>query len=164
LTDLNSNLHLNKYNNTGSRFLPKFETTTEGFTSLKMVPRTDAKEKDPSPHTAQALSSKKYTWDQSQFDFTQNAKETFEIGMHIFDYYFIQIYIYIFISCNKNDCTNIYFLDCEEEMVSLRSETGTRTTVVIKLKGDIDLMVTPLALESFQKYVIQFYVYLFLKI
>lgn len=37
-------------------------------------------------------------------------------------------------------------------MVSLRSETGTRTTVVIKLKGDIDLMVTPLALESLQKY------------
>lgn len=45
------------------------------------------------------------------------------------------------------------FSDCEEEMVSLRSETGTRTTVVIKLKGDIDLMVTPLALESLQKYV-----------
>jgi len=46
----------------------------------------------------------------------------------------------------------MYFSDCEEEMVSLRSETGTRTTVVIKLKGDIDLMVTPLALESLQKY------------
>lgn len=42
-------------------------------------------------------------------------------------------------------------------MVSLRSETGTRTTVVIKLKGDIDLMVTPLALESLQKYVEQIY-------
>lgn len=38
-------------------------------------------------------------------------------------------------------------------MVSLRSETGTRTTVVIKLKGDIDLMITPLALESLQKYI-----------
>lgn len=45
----------------------------------------------------------------------------------------------------------ICLLDCEEEMLSLRSETGTRTTVVIKLKGDIDLMVTPLALESLQK-------------
>ncbi|XP_025405724.1 uncharacterized protein KIAA1109 isoform X4 [Sipha flava] len=106
----------------GSRFLPKFETTTEGFTSLKMVSRTDIKEKEPSPLTASTHTSKKYTWDQSQFDFTQNAKETFEI-------------------------------DCEEEMVSLRSETGTRTTVVIKLKGDIDLMVTPLALESLQKFV-----------
>lgn len=51
------------------------------------------------------------------------------------------------------------FLDCEEEMVSLRSETGTRTTVVIKLKGDIDLMVTPLALESLQKYVIELNIY-----
>lgn len=51
------------------------------------------------------------------------------------------------------------FSDCEEEMVSLRSETGTRTTVVIKLKGDIDLMVTPLALESLQKYVIDLNIY-----
>lgn len=47
---------------------------------------------------------------------------------------------------------NISILDCEEEMISLRSETGTRTTIVIKLKGDIDLMITPLALESLQKY------------
>lgn len=69
---------------TGSKFLPKFETTAEGFTSLKMVPRNDAKEKEPSPLTAQTQSSKKYTWDQSQFDFTQNAKETFEIGMLIY--------------------------------------------------------------------------------
>lgn len=61
--------------------MPKFETTAEGFTSLKMVPRTDAKEKEPSPHTAQTQSSKKYTLDQSQFDFTQNAKETFEMGI-----------------------------------------------------------------------------------
>jgi len=48
-----------------------------------MVPRTDSKEKEPSPLNAQTQSSKKYTWDQSQFDFTQNAKETFEIGMFI---------------------------------------------------------------------------------
>lgn len=52
------------------------------------------------------------------------------------------------------ECFNIIsILDCEEEMISLRSETGTRTTIVIKLKGDIDLMVTPLALESLQKFV-----------
>lgn len=61
--------------------MPKFETTVEGFTSFKMVPRTDAKEKEPSPLTQ---SSKKYTWDQSQFDFTQNAKETFEIGISLY--------------------------------------------------------------------------------
>lgn len=54
------------------------------------------------------------------------------------------------------ECFNIIsILDCEEEMISLRSETGTRTTIVIKLKGDIDLMVTPLALESLQKYKIE---------
>jgi len=54
-----------------------------------MVPRTDSKEKEPSPHNAQTPSSKKYTWDQSQFDFTQNAKETFEIGMCIFNIIFL---------------------------------------------------------------------------
>lgn len=75
--------------------MPKFETTAEGFTSLKMVPRTDVKEKEPSPLTAQTQSSKKYTWDQSQFDFTQNAKETFEIGIYIFKYY-----KYYFKECN----------------------------------------------------------------
>lgn len=45
-------------------------------------------------------------------------------------------------------------------MVSLRSETGTRTTIVVKLKGDIDLMVTPLALESLQKFVTKLFIYL----
>lgn len=63
--------------------MPKFETTAEGFTCLKMVPRIDTKEKEPSPLTAQTQASKKYTWDQSQCDFTQNAKEAFEIGMYI---------------------------------------------------------------------------------
>lgn len=87
----------------GSRFLPKFETTAEGFTSLKMVHRTDAKEKEPSPLTAQ--SSKKYTWDQSQFDFTQTAKETFEIGIYIV---FIIDFIFLFLFfCNKGICMSI---------------------------------------------------------
>ncbi|XP_050533025.1 transmembrane protein KIAA1109 homolog isoform X6 [Daktulosphaira vitifoliae] len=106
----------------GSRHVPKFEVTHEGFTSLKMVQRTDSKEKEPSPLTAQTQSTKKYTWDQPQFDYTQNSKEVFEI-------------------------------DCEEEMLSLRSETGTRTTIIIKFKGDIDLMITPLVLESLQKFI-----------
>lgn len=54
-----------------------------------MVPRTDSKEKEPSPLNTQTQSSKKYTWDQSQFDFTQNAKETFEIGMFPYSIAFI---------------------------------------------------------------------------
>lgn len=61
--------------------MPKFETINEGFTSLKMVPRAEAKERESSPLAAQPQSSRKYPWDQSQFDFTQNAKEAFEIGM-----------------------------------------------------------------------------------
>jgi len=60
-----------------------------------MVPRTDSKEKEPSPLNAQTQSSKKYTWDQSQFDFTQNAKETFEIGMCTYNItYFLFHYYY----------------------------------------------------------------------
>jgi len=62
-----------------------------------MVPRTDSKEKEPSPLSAQTQSSKKYTWDQSQFDFTQNAKETFEIGMLTYDiiiHYYTNLFIF----------------------------------------------------------------------
>lgn len=77
--------------------MPKFETIAEGFTSLKMVPRTEIKEKEPSPPTAQTQTTNKYTWDQSQFEFTQNAKETFEIGIlhqHIFELYnIIQFFV-----------------------------------------------------------------------
>lgn len=58
-----------------------------------MVPRTDVKEKEPSPLTAQTQTTNKYTWDQSQFDFTQNAKETFEIGIvYIFIYYLYKVF------------------------------------------------------------------------
>jgi len=53
-----------------------------------MVPRTDSREKEPSPLNPQTQSSKKYTWDQSQFDFTQNAKETFEIGTYNITYFY----------------------------------------------------------------------------
>ena len=42
---------------------------------------------------------------------------------------------------------------CEEELLSCQNEFGTRTTVILKLKGDLDIMLSPLVLESLQKYV-----------
>lgn len=39
----------------------------------------------------------------------------------------------------------------QEEFLSLRNDSGTRTTIIIKMKGDVDIMVTPLILESFQR-------------
>ncbi|XP_046668210.1 transmembrane protein KIAA1109 homolog isoform X3 [Homalodisca vitripennis] len=41
----------------------------------------------------------------------------------------------------------------QEELLSLRNESGTRTTLVVKMKGDIDIMVSPLVLESLQRFI-----------
>nr|CAD7595535.1 unnamed protein product [Timema genevievae] len=41
--------------------------------------------------------------------------------------------------------------DCEEELLNLQNEYGNRTTLIIKLKGDMDVMITPLVLESLQR-------------
>ncbi|KAK9874269.1 hypothetical protein WA026_002622 [Henosepilachna vigintioctopunctata] len=41
----------------------------------------------------------------------------------------------------------------EEELVSSPTYGGNRTTVIIKLKGDMDIMVSPLLLESLQRFV-----------
>ncbi|XP_063234537.1 bridge-like lipid transfer protein family member 1 isoform X2 [Bacillus rossius redtenbacheri] len=43
--------------------------------------------------------------------------------------------------------------DSERELLLLQNDLGTRTTVVIKLKGDMDVMVTPLVLESLQRFI-----------
>ena len=42
---------------------------------------------------------------------------------------------------------------CEEEFLSSQNEYGTKSTVIIKLKGDLDIMLSPLVLESLQRYV-----------
>ncbi|XP_034234984.1 transmembrane protein KIAA1109 isoform X3 [Thrips palmi] len=43
--------------------------------------------------------------------------------------------------------------DCEEELLALHTEMGTRTTVIIKFKGDVDIMLSPLVLESLQRFI-----------
>jgi len=42
---------------------------------------------------------------------------------------------------------------CEEELLASQNEYGTKSTVIVKLKGDLDIMLSPLVLESLQRYV-----------
>lgn len=41
----------------------------------------------------------------------------------------------------------------EEELLSSQNDAGFRTLVIIKLKGDLDVMISPLLLESLQRLV-----------
>jgi hypothetical protein len=44
-------------------------------------------------------------------------------------------------------------IGCDEELLASQNEYGTKTTVILKLKGDLDIMLSPLVLESLQRYV-----------
>ncbi|KAJ8982559.1 hypothetical protein NQ317_005030 [Molorchus minor] len=41
----------------------------------------------------------------------------------------------------------------EEELLSSQGDAGSRTIVIVKLKGDLDVMISPLLLETFQRFV-----------
>ncbi|KAG5893448.1 hypothetical protein JTB14_012167 [Gonioctena quinquepunctata] len=41
----------------------------------------------------------------------------------------------------------------EEELLSSSNDTGARTVVIVKLKGDLDVMISPLLLETLQRFV-----------
>ncbi|KAL0113128.1 hypothetical protein PUN28_012379 [Cardiocondyla obscurior] len=41
----------------------------------------------------------------------------------------------------------------EEELLAILHETGLRTTVIVKFKGDVDIMLSPMVLESFQRFI-----------
>jgi hypothetical protein len=41
----------------------------------------------------------------------------------------------------------------EEELLSNQTDAGCRTIVIVKLKGDLDIMISPLLLESLQRFV-----------
>ncbi|KAK6639579.1 hypothetical protein RUM43_007852 [Polyplax serrata] len=41
----------------------------------------------------------------------------------------------------------------EEEMLSTSCEAGSRSTIVVKFKGDFDVIITPLVLESLQRFI-----------
>uniref|UniRef100_A0A8D8LL87 Uncharacterized protein KIAA1109 n=1 Tax=Cacopsylla melanoneura TaxID=428564 RepID=A0A8D8LL87_9HEMI len=109
----------------GSKYLPKYDIITEGFTCLKMITRsspgvTNQKEKEAS---SSRTPTSVYPWD-NQAD-PSNVKKLDEIEQ------------------NK----------VQEELISMRHESGTKTTVVIKMKGDIDIFITPLSLESLQRFI-----------
>lgn len=44
-------------------------------------------------------------------------------------------------------------LHVEDELLAAQHETGFRTTVIVKLKGDVDIMVSPMVLESLQRFI-----------
>lgn len=39
----------------------------------------------------------------------------------------------------------------EEELLGFQSDVGSRTSFIVKLKGDIDVMISPLLLEALQR-------------
>ncbi|XP_039287951.1 LOW QUALITY PROTEIN: transmembrane protein KIAA1109 [Nilaparvata lugens] len=107
----------------GSRYTPRFEALTEGFTSLKMINRSgkDMNQcNSPPPHSGKTPTHP-YNWDHTEI-FNPNTSNDIDAGI-------------------------------QEELLSLRNESGTRTTVVIKMKGDVDVLVSPLVLESLQRFI-----------
>ncbi|KAF7987765.1 hypothetical protein HCN44_003628 [Aphidius gifuensis] len=115
----------------GGRYIPKFETLNEGFTSLKMMTRQDtspmtaAAESTPGATTSSGVNktpTHPYLWDNSTLIQSENEDD--------------------------NNGTNI-----EDEFLTTQNETGSRTTVIVKLKGDLDIMISPLMLESLQRFI-----------
>ncbi|XP_012270662.1 uncharacterized protein KIAA1109 isoform X2 [Orussus abietinus] len=102
----------------GGRYVPKFDTVTEGFTSLKMITRSDG---SPAASSSNKTPTHPYLWDNSAL---------------------IQ-------SEGEDDSTT----HDEEELLAAQHETGSRTTVIVKMKGDVDIMLSPLVLESLQRFV-----------
>ncbi|XP_063974640.1 bridge-like lipid transfer protein family member 1 isoform X5 [Diachasmimorpha longicaudata] len=102
----------------GGRYVPKFETVSEGFTSLKMVTRSDA---SPLAGSSNKTPTHPYLWDSSALIQSESEED----------------------NTTKD----------EEELLAVQHETGSRTTVIVKLKGDADIMVSPMVLESLQRFI-----------
>ncbi|XP_069702783.1 bridge-like lipid transfer protein family member 1 isoform X3 [Periplaneta americana] len=103
----------------GGRYSPKFETLTEGFTSLKMITRLSG-DHHGTPPPPSKTPTHPYAWDESAF--LGSESDDLETG-------------------------------CEEELLALQNEYGTRTTLILKMKGDVDIMLSPLVLESLQRFI-----------
>ncbi|XP_065331514.1 bridge-like lipid transfer protein family member 1 isoform X1 [Cloeon dipterum] len=102
----------------GGKYVPKFEMITEGFTTLKMLSRSQ----EYNHFTPPASSNKQtpthpYMWDNATF--------------------------------LQSDGSG----DVEEEILAFQNEHGTRTTIIVKSRGDIDIMISPLVLESLQRFI-----------
>ncbi|XP_076753670.1 transmembrane protein KIAA1109 homolog tweek isoform X3 [Xylocopa sonorina] len=102
----------------GGRYVPKFETVTEGFTSLKMITRSDG---SPVANSSNKTPTHPYLWDST----TINCME------------------------GEEDHTT----HNKEELLTVQHESGSRTTVIVKFKGDVDIMLSPMVLESLQRFI-----------
>ncbi|KAH0953833.1 hypothetical protein HN011_011903 [Eciton burchellii] len=102
----------------GGRYVPKLDTVTEGFTSLKMVTRSDG---SPVASSSNKTPTHPYLWDD--------------------------------ISLNQTEGEDDHAMHGEEELLAILHETGSRTTVIAKFKGDVDIMISPMVLESLQRFI-----------
>ncbi|XP_051162533.1 transmembrane protein KIAA1109 homolog isoform X5 [Leptopilina boulardi] len=102
----------------GGRYVPKYETLTEGFTTLKMITRIDG---SPKACSSNKTPTHPYVWDSATL-----------------------------ISSEGEDDNATHD---EEELLAMQHETGSRTTVIVKLKGDLDIMISPMVLESLQRFI-----------
>ncbi|XP_024891805.1 uncharacterized protein KIAA1109-like isoform X13 [Temnothorax curvispinosus] len=102
----------------GGRYIPKLETVTEGFTSLKMITRSDG---SPVASSSNKTPTHPYLWDD--------------------------------ISLNQREGEEDNAMHNEEELLAILHETGLRTTVIVKFKGDVDIMLSPMVLESLQRFI-----------
>ncbi|XP_061939071.1 bridge-like lipid transfer protein family member 1 isoform X15 [Apis cerana] len=102
----------------GGRYVPKFETVTEGFTSLKMITRSDG---SPIANSSNKTPTHPYLWDSTTINHMEGEED--------------------------------HTAHNKEELLTAQHENGSRTTVIVKFKGDVDIMLTPMVLESLQRFI-----------
>lgn len=110
----------------GGRFVPHMDTLTEGFTLLKMVPRVNVA----GAGTPEAPAGR-----------TSTSPPTYS---SVWDGPGSDVPL---------QCDNGSGGDEEELLLASRTESGSRTAVMVKLQGDMDITVTPLLLECLQRFV-----------
>ncbi|XP_026670200.1 transmembrane protein KIAA1109, partial [Ceratina calcarata] len=102
----------------GGRYVPKLETVMEGFTSLKMITKSDG---SPVANSSNKTPTHPYLWDSSTINHMEGEEDHTD--------------------SNK------------EELLTVQHESGSRTTVIVKFKGDVDVMLSPMVLESLQRFI-----------
>ncbi|XP_006618311.1 transmembrane protein KIAA1109 isoform X10 [Apis dorsata] len=102
----------------GGRYVPKFETVTEGFTSLKMITRSDG---SPVANSSNKTPTHPYLWDSTTINHMEGEED--------------------------------HTAHNKEELLIAQHENGSRTTVIVKFKGDVDIMLSPMVLESLQRFI-----------
>ncbi|KAK9299212.1 hypothetical protein QLX08_007719 [Tetragonisca angustula] len=102
----------------GGRYVPKFETVTEGFTSLKMITRSDG---SPVANSCNKTPTHPYLWDSTTINLMEREED--------------------------------HTTHNKEELLTVQHENGSRTTVIVKFKGDVDIMLSPMVLESLQRFI-----------